>query len=317
MIYSCARFTPDASRLSDRASSADSWYLSRLGVGDGEERQPDARPVVAVLDCGVDFEHPAFGTRVQPGRNFDSCTAEPRPDAGPGASHHGTLAALLAVGDGFGVAPAAHLLPVRFTGDRLGGWRDSLRWAAEHADVVLCPWVLDAECAAARELAGVLADDCFPRALFVCAVGNRAHTVGFPACLPGALGVGAHTSESERAGYSGCGRGLDVLAPGTGGRRRLPPMPVYRVRGAAHRPAGVCSLGGTSAAAALAAGAAARVLAAHPGLSAPQLLDLLRRTARPLTDGPARPWSAADGFGRLDCAAALALAASKPHGATP
>ena len=207
---------------------------------------------------------------------------------------HGTLSAVLAVGGGFGVAPAARLLPIRYTGDRLRDWQASLVWAAERADIVLCPWGLDPLGGVARELAMTLERHCLGRALFVCPVGNRPHVIAFPACLAGTLGVGAHTSEGEPAAYSGRGDGLDVLAPSSGGTRPLPAIPVFRGRGSARRPSGSRLLGGTSAAAALAAGVAARVLAARPELSPPQLLDLLRGAVR---HGTIRAWSAAAGFG--------------------
>ena len=101
---------------------------------------------IAVIDDGVDIEHPEFarvGKLLAP-RDATAGTDDPRPQS-PG-DKHGTACAGVAVADGVlgasGVAPAARLMPIRLASG-LGSQReaDAFIWAAEHgADVISCSW---------------------------------------------------------------------------------------------------------------------------------------------------------------------------------
>lgn len=270
-------------------SGGDDWHLRILGVD--RSIIVDGRVIrIAVVDGGVAVDHPELDGRCLPGRSFDPAVASPWPDL---SDTHGTLAAILAAGQHSGIAPHALVLPVRFTGSQHSQWRETLTWAADHADVVLCPWVLPDDSPLACSLADAL-DASSQSAVFVAPTGNNPHRVGFPACHPAVLGVAAVTSESRPAEYSGRGCGTIVFAPSDGGRWRLPEL---TVRGR------VCSFGGTSAASALAAGVVAQLISVCP-LPPNEVIELLQQSTSLLA-------SESD-LGCLNLARALSLLESKP-----
>src|SRR5437763_355468 len=131
-------------------------------------------PVVAIHDSGVDPLHPRLASALTPGRSFDTRIPNPFPDATE--CHHGTLAALVLRE----VAPAAKLLPIRYSGTSPERLAVSLEYATAHADVVLCAWGL---ASVTPRLATAFANS---RALVVASTGPG---VGYPACLPTVLPV--------------------------------------------------------------------------------------------------------------------------------
>ncbi|MGE3819721.1 MAG: S8 family serine peptidase [Isosphaeraceae bacterium] len=105
---------------------------------------------VAVIDDGVDIDHPEFagpGKVVAP-RDATRNSDDPRPkDDNPlSPDDHGTACSGVAVGNGAlgasGVAPKARLMPIRLASG-LGSIEESnaFHWAADHgADVISCSW---------------------------------------------------------------------------------------------------------------------------------------------------------------------------------
>jgi subtilisin family serine protease len=106
---------------------------------------------IAVIDDGVDIDHPEFGGagKVVAPRDASLRTSDPRPkDTVPSqdGDNHGTACAGVACGNGVegasGVAPLAKLMPIRLA-DGLGSVREAeaFRWAADNgADVISCSW---------------------------------------------------------------------------------------------------------------------------------------------------------------------------------
>ncbi len=102
--------------------------------------------VIAIIDDGVDVDHPEFGTRrkiVAP-RDATRRNADPRPKYYD--EDHGTACAGVACGAGrhgaSGVAPAARLMPIRLASN-LGSLdeAEAIYWAAKKgADVISCSW---------------------------------------------------------------------------------------------------------------------------------------------------------------------------------
>jgi subtilisin family serine protease len=108
---------------------------------------------IAVIDDGVDIDHPEFtglGKIVAP-RDATLRTNDPRPKDPFGTGqdngeNHGTACAGVACGNGdrgaSGVAPKARLIPIRLSSG-LGSQREAeaFRWAADNgADVISCSW---------------------------------------------------------------------------------------------------------------------------------------------------------------------------------
>ncbi len=239
---------------SARSPSSKQWHLRTVGASRAWAHTRGRRDViVAVLDDGIDVEHPELRTNVlrnpdpdEPrdlcGRDFylpedDADHFNPRPKRfrAPfaemsGNDIHGTPCAGVAVGRGphaFGLAPNCRLLPVKiFHADDLASESqvaDAIRYAATFADVVSCSW----GGAKSPDIAFALQD---ARrlgrkgrgAVVVCATGNdERRQVDYPASDPNAIAVGASTDADELAPYSNTGPQVCVIAPSNGGSRGI------------------------------------------------------------------------------------------------
>ena len=126
--------------------------------------------------------------------------------------------------------------------------------------------------------------------LLVSTTGNGRGSVEFPACIDSVLGVGAVTCLGKAASYSKTGKGLDVVAPSSGENESgntiyietIDERECIRRNGCEDRykMAGNSSgFGQTSAAAPIAAGVCALILAVNPDLSAKEIKKIICDTA--------------------------------------
>ncbi|HEX2086380.1 MAG TPA: S8 family serine peptidase [Solirubrobacteraceae bacterium] len=318
------------------APPRDQWHLRNLGLVSGQKKGEDVKAVgawkqlgrramvVAVLDDGVDLDHPNLKRRIwrnpdaaakdRSGRDFflpdehpDHFNPRPKLFQFPfhqmrGNDIHGTPCAgvIAATGDvAVGVAPQARILAVKiFHADNLAQDErvaDAIRYAATKADVLSCSWSgpRSTDIELAIEDAGRIGREGRGSAIF-CASGNETSPVGHPAALDDAIAVGASNDRGEIAFYSNFGPELDFVAPSSGGERGIlttdvanPPGRGFNV-GAAEL-GGADGLhtndfGGTSSATPLAAGVAALLLSIDPTLTRDELREVLKATAEKIPD---------------------------------
>ncbi|WP_328897075.1 S8 family serine peptidase [Streptomyces sp. NBC_00236] len=265
---------------------------------------------IAVLDTGIDQDHPDVKDRVLEARSF--VPGEDVDDKhGHGTHVASTIAGSGAASDGAnkGVAPAADLLVGKVL-DNSGSGADSgiieaMEWAkAEGADVVsmsLGSTIPDDGSDPMAQAVNALSADGGP--LFVIAAGNAygAGTIGSPGSADKALTIAAVDKQDNRADFSSMGpltrsHGLkpDLSAPGVGinaaASQSVPGVEgMYR------------SMDGTSMATPHVAGAAAIVKERHPDWSGQRIKDALMTSSKVL---PAyTPYE--QGTGRLDVKAAI------------
>ncbi|WP_406152862.1 S8 family serine peptidase [Streptomyces sp. NBC_01023] len=243
---------------------------------------------VAVLDTGVDAEHPDLKGRVADSKNFtDSGSTDDQVG-------HGTHTASTVGGSGAasggrekGVAPGTSLLIGKVLNDQ-GSGLDSwiiagMQWAVDQkADVVSMslgnPTIGDCTDPVAQATEQLSQNT---HTLFVVAAGNAGpstETVSSPGCVPSVLTVGAVGHDDTTAQFSSRGPvavthtlkpeiaapGVDISAASAGGRG------VYAYR----------TMSGTSMATPHVAGAAAVVRQAHPDWTAQQVKAALVASAR-------------------------------------
>ncbi|MCX4769454.1 S8 family serine peptidase [Streptomyces sp. NBC_01285] len=243
---------------------------------------------VAVLDTGVDAEHPDLVNRVAASENFtDSKNTDDR--VGHGTHTASTVGGSGAASDGRkkGVAPGTSLLIGKVLNDQgygLDSWIIAgMQWAVDQkADVVSMslgnPAIGDCNDPMAQATAELSKNT---HTLFVIAAGNAGpstETVSSPGCVPGVLTVGAVDRDDTTAQFSSRGPvavthtlkpeiaapGVDISAASAGGRG------VYAYR----------TMSGTSMATPHVAGAAAVVRQAHPDWTAQQIKASLVSSAR-------------------------------------
>ena len=260
--------------------------------------------VVAVVDTWVEANHPDLAGRVLPGADCASGTCRPGLAPPDGCDPHGTHVAGIIGSATYGIAPRVTLLPVR----ALHGPDEkdcsatpravaaAIDWAVTHgAQVINLSLGSDTPGAASgTEITPAIRRATDAGVVVVAAAGNDDRSSadaygGF------ALVVAATGPTGRLASYSQHGIGVNLAAPG------------------GDAPGSACTLGacvvsdwsddryaaieGTSAAAPFVTGAAALLIAAHPGIARQAVIDRLEATAHPL---------AAAGHGLLDVSAALA-----------
>ncbi|MFF9351161.1 S8 family serine peptidase [Streptomyces sp. NPDC014734] len=264
---------------------------------------------VAVLDTGVDAEHPDLKGRIAASENFtDSGTTDDR--QGHGTHTISTVGGTGAASDGKkkGVAPGADLLAGKVLNDSGSGAESwiiaGMQWAVDKkADVVSMSLgspeptdCTDPMSVAAEKLAQT------EGTLFVIAAGNTGptlNTVSSPGCAPSVLTVGAVDRDDSTAQFSSRGPVIgshtlkpEIAAPGVG------------ISAAAAGGRGIYayqSMSGTSMATPHVAGAAAIVKQRHPDWTAQQIKAALVSSAKSDIPGDVRE----TGGGRLDVKAAI------------
>ncbi|MFB7834363.1 type VII secretion-associated serine protease mycosin [Streptomyces sp. NPDC056056] len=288
------------------------WGLQALHTTEAWQTTKGEGITVAVLDTGVDDQHPDLEGSVLAGRDLIGFGASRGDRAW---ARHGTAMAGIIAGHGhgpdggdgvLGIAPDARILPVRVILEGTDTSRDKarktrgtalaegIRWAADHgADVINMSLGDDSK--SAHPDAGEDAAVQYALAKGVSVVasagngGEKGDHISYPAAYPGVIAVtavdryGTHASFSTRRWYA------TVSAPGVDIAIADPDRRYYEGWG-------------TSAAAAFASGAVALVRSAHPDLTPAQVKRLLIDTARSRPQGGR---SDAKGYGTVDPAAAI------------
>ena len=276
------KVTADLDRSVAQIGAPTAWEAGYDGTG----------VTVAVLDTGVDAEHPDLAGQVGAEENFsESDTVQD--GFGHGTHVAATIAGTGAGSDGLrkGVAPGATILSGKVLDDEGSGWESDIIAGME--------WAVGAEADVVNmSLGGGPTDGTDPLSvavnelsdttdtLFVVSAGNDgpgASTVGTPGSADRALTVGAVDRDESLADFSSRGPRLgdlaikpDITAPGVdiaaaraSGTSMGTPVDALYTRAS-----------GTSMAAPHVAGAAALLAAQHPTWTDEQLKDGLVSTAR-------------------------------------
>ncbi len=292
------------------------WSLEAMHTEEAWQTTKGAGVTVAVLDTGVEADHPDLDGNVLPGKDLVGFGAR---EGDRAWARHGTAMAGIIAGHGhgpgnaegvMGIAPEARILPVRVIledGDpsrakarstRGNALAEGIRWAADNgADIINLS--LGDDSASAHPEPGE--DEAIQYALrkgvvVVASAGNggeKGDRVSYPAAYPGVIAVTAVDRYGTRAPFSTRRWYATVSAPGVDVIIADPDHKYYEGWG-------------TSAAAAFVSGAVALVEAAHPGLAPAQIKRLLEDTARDAPDGGRDD---SRGFGFVDPAAAIEAAA--------
>jgi len=199
-----------------------SWGVARIEAASVHaENIKGAGVKVAVLDTGIDYNHPDLDANYKAGVNYVDISRfqEPMDDHGHGTHVAGILAAELNGAGVVGVAPSVSLYAVKVLNSdgngRLSDVIAGIEWAvANGMDIVNMsfktedsPALADA-CAQAYE-SGVL---------LVAAAGNTGWWGGYvdyPARYPSVIAVGATTANDALYYNSAKGADVDIVAPGT------------------------------------------------------------------------------------------------------
>lgn len=252
------------------------WALQRTGAPQAWQITDGAGITVAVLDTGVSPTDPAFAGRLLPGWNFVANNADTADDSGHGTYVAGVIAGAGGPNGFSGVAPGARILPVKILDSNEVGSTASfvagIGYAVDHGAQVInisADGISDTQ---ALETALAYAEA--HGVVVVAAAGNDPNgQPTYPGAVATVVAVGASAPDDTVAPFSSDGPFVKLAAPGVN-----VPSTWWSAQGGD----GFTTASGTSAAAPFVAGAAALVLAAHPGLSAAAVRQFLYESARDL-----------------------------------
>jgi subtilisin family serine protease len=207
------------------------WHLQNTGQNGGTpgadieavpgwDTSTGSGITVAILDSGIDSDHPEFAGRILPGHDFVNNDDDPEDDA-----FHGTLCAALLAGNAnnaFGIAGVNHqcmILPVKVLDANNSGaisWLiDGLDYAVTQGAAVISMSLIDYPGTPAVKTAinAAWSDG----ALLVACAGNGGigdADVSWPGASTKTITIGAARNDDHRASFSGTGNRLDYVAPG-------------------------------------------------------------------------------------------------------
>ncbi|MEZ4718961.1 MAG: S8 family serine peptidase [Caldilineaceae bacterium] len=258
---------------------------------------------VAVLDTGIDLQHPALLGKVLPGRDMVDDDDVPQDEGFGIAWGHGThVGGIVAV-----AAPDAAILPVRVLDSNGRGNMFTLAYAiewavAQGADVINLSVGAESD---SRVLRDTIAEAVAQGVVVVAAAGNlNSAAVQYPAGYPDVLGVTAVDGANVKASFASYGAGwVDIAAPGVGITSTI----------VGPQGSGYASWSGTSMSAPFVAGAAALVRQAEPTAAPAQIAS--RLTAAAADIDALNPAHAGQLGGLLDAAAALDVTRPEDPGA--
>jgi hypothetical protein len=320
------------------------WYLGVIHAFDFWPNDPvDAlSPVrVAIIDSGIDLDHPEFAGRILNEQSFVGGDVNDRqghgtfvagiiaatPDNGAGIAGIAFPAQLLIAkvvrADGT-IAPAAEAKAIRWAADNgarvinlsLGGLRDPANPGEDTYSAAEQSAIAYAYSKGAVVVAAVGNADEAPKTPW--------HYASYPAALPHVLGVSALATDGSVPMFSIRDKIYnDISAPGVGIVSTLPRALTASRPACADQGYSVCGppefrpADGTSYAAAQVSAAAALLIAARPTLSPDQVISILEHSADDVSAATGcvrcplgRDWYS--GWGRLDVAAALKALAGPP-----
>ena len=258
------------------------WALDAVPFETAWAATNGAGATVAVIDTGVQSDHPDLAGQVLPGYryfhdslgNAQEATMDPAfDDNGHGTHVSGIVAAVAGNAAGVaGAAPGVKILPIKVLDGQGSGWSDDvargINYAvAQHVDVISMSLGGGYSSVVSAAVNNAVANG----VIVFAAAGNGGSgaSPSYPGAEANAIAVASITSSLVRSSFSTTGSYVDVAAPGSSIKSTYPPS-TYT------------TLSGTSMATPYAAAEGALLAAEHPTWSVAQLRDRLLTTANDL-----------------------------------
>ncbi len=290
----------------------DLWGILKIGAPAAWDTNTGAGILVAVVDTGIDYNHPDIVANMWPALGYDFIGAthtnpvqsnDPIDHQGHGTHVAGTIAAVGNNGIGvIGVAWNARVMAVKGLDDEGIGLDSTLapaiQYAADNgADVINASWDGPGY---SQTIADAVSYAYNLGAVFVAAAGNDSEDARdfYPGGLWNAITVAASDPNDELASFSNSGSKIDVTAPGVD----ILSLQASGTNFGTTVSAGYSRASGTSMAAPHVSGLAALILAQNAGYSNEDVRQALRVSA---TDLGAPGYDLSYGYGRINAAAAL------------
>jgi thermitase len=246
------------------------WNLPAIQTEEGWRlSQGNKNIVIAVIDSGVDLDHPDLVHRLKKGYNVLADNGVPEDDNGHGTHVAGIIASEPNNREGVaGITWFNQIMPIKaLNAEGYGSSFDVAKgiiWAVEHGARIINLSLGNYQ---PSELLQEAVRYAYERGVVIIAASGNDNSSqpSYPAAYPEVLSVGAINPDGSRAEFSNYGTYLDVVAPGTG----IPSTFVH------HRYA---ALSGTSMAAPHVTALAGLILSLNPELSNIEVMNIINRS---------------------------------------
>ena len=270
------------------------WNLPQIATEQGWNVSKGSQDiVVAVIDTGVQLDHPDLEGRLAEGFNVIDPSSPPDDDVGHGTHVAGIIAAQVNNQEGVaGMTWYTRIMPIKALDSTGAGSAyavaEGVIWAADHgAHVINMSLGNYAQSQFLHEAIQYAVDK---GVVVVAASGNdNTDRPGYPAAYPEVIAVAATDPGGGKAEYSNYGDYIDVAAPGTSIASTYP--------GGRY-----AALSGTSMASPHVAALVSLIRAANPELTPAEVADIVCSTANDLGDKGKDPYF---GYGEIDVQKAL------------
>jgi thermitase len=264
-----ATYSPDDPDFNDATMSYGLRQIDALDAWDVVTGSQQI--VIAVIDSGINADHPEFVGRLVPGYDFMDKDAQPEDASGHGTHVAGIIAAALDNGQGVaGVCPNCRLMPIKVLDKyNMGSWSllaQGILFAADHGARVINISV--GAVIPSQTVESAISYAIESGAVIVAAAGNNdSNDPFYPAAYDGVVAVGATTRSGKLWAKSDYGSYIDLVAPGD---------VIYSTFNNLHNIYhGYTYMSGTSMAAPFVSGVAGLLLSVAPKLSATDVTEAL------------------------------------------
>ncbi|WP_337032800.1 S8 family peptidase [Paenibacillus illinoisensis] len=254
--------------------------------------------IVAVVDTGVDLNHPDLKGKLLEGYNVVDPKSKPLDDVGHGTHVAGIIGAIVNNNEGVaGMSWYNKVLPVKVLDNSGSGTTyavaEGIIWAADHGAKVINMSL--GNYADAQFLHDAVKYAFDRDIVLIAATGNdNTERPGYPAAYPEVFAVSATDPDMKKASYSNYGDYVDVMAPGTSIASTYPNNQY-------------AALSGTSMASPHVAALAGLIRSLNPDLTNTEVMDLMRQSVIDLGDPGHDKYY---GYGEVDVYKALKAASS-------
>ena len=257
--------------------------------------------IVAVVDSGLDLNHPEFAGRIVAGVDFVNLDDDPTDDNGHGTHVTGIVAMAIDGVGSAGMCPSCSIMPLKVLDANNSGQFSSVAqailYATDHdASIINLSMGSNRHSITIADAIAYARDHAV---IVVASAGNGASSAPYyPAALDGVLAVVATDTHDERWPQSNFGSWVDMAAPG---------VSIYSafVQDEAHT---YRTMTGTSMATPFVSGLVALVLSVHPELTADEVMNFILVHADDLGE-PGR--DDIYGHGRINAARTLGAGSSE------
>lgn len=275
------------------------WNLPSIAAEKGwTVSKGDEGVIIAVLDTGVQSNHPDLKGKLIQGTNIVNTGSAPDDDVGHGTHVTGIIGASVNNGEGVaGVSWYNKIMPVKVLDSSGAGSTYSVAqgiiWAVDHGAKVINMSL--GNYAQAEFLHDAIKYAYERDVVLIAASGNdNTQRPGYPAAYPEVFAVAATNNNKEKASFSNYGDYIDVAAPGDSIASTYP--------GSQY-----AALSGTSMASPHVAALAGLIRSVNPDLTNEEVMEVMRVSARDLGDEGKDIYF---GYGEIDLDKALHAATS-------